>query len=69
MMAPEESDTEETLQGVPSQLFDDAPSSNSSPVSALGGWATGGVGALFAVTKVINTLTMQRVMHTHRFRG
>lgn len=51
MMDPEENDVEE-LEAVPSHVFDSVPS----PVSALGGWATGAGSALFAVTKVRNIL-------------
>lgn len=43
MMDPDENGSEE-LEAVPSEMFD-----SPSPVSALGGWATG---AVFAVTKV-----------------
>lgn len=44
MMDPDENSSEE-LEAVPSDMFDSGPS----PVSGLGGWATG---AVFAVTKV-----------------
>lgn len=48
MMDPEESDMEE-MSTISKFTFD---SGQSSPVAALGGWASGAGNALFAVTKV-----------------
>lgn len=50
MMNAEESDMDE-LEVVPSHVFE--TQRVPSPVSALGGWATGAGSALFAVTKVL----------------
>ncbi|CAM9627731.1 unnamed protein product [Pylaiella littoralis] len=47
MMESDENDSEQ-LEAVPSDMFDSGPS----PVSALGGWATG---AMFAVTKGVSS--------------
>ena len=47
MMDPEETEVEE-IGSVPSSYFENSPS----PVTGLGGWASGAGNALFAVTKV-----------------
>ncbi|CAM9118941.1 unnamed protein product [Scytosiphon promiscuus] len=51
MMDPEDNDSAEELEAVPSDMFDSGPS----PVSGLGGWATGAGSALFAVTKGVSS--------------
>lgn len=58
MMNPEDHESAEEVEAVPSDMFDSDPS----PVSGLGGWATGAGSALFAVTKV-------KPQKTHAFFG